>query len=45
MYKTITNMRRLFFCLMALMGVLTLSAQSVYENEVINNIMTRTSIR
>ena len=38
-------MRRLFFCLMALMGVLTLSAQSVYENEVINNIMTRTSIR
>ena len=34
-------MRRLFFCLMALMGVLTLSAQSVYENEVINNIMTR----
>ena len=38
-------MRRLFFCLMALMGVLTLSAQSVCENEVINNIMTRTSIR
>ena len=30
---------------MALMGVLTLSAQSVCENEVINNIMTRTSIR
>jgi nitroreductase len=30
---------------MAMMGVLTLSAQSVYENEVINNIMTRTSIR
>ena len=38
-------MRRLFFCLMAMMGVLTLSAQSVCENEVINNIMTRTSIR
>ena len=45
MYKTITNMRRLFFCLMAMMVVLTLSAQSVCENEVINNIMTRTSIR
>ena len=30
---------------MAMMVVLTLSAQSVCENEVINNIMTRTSIR
>ena len=38
-------MRKMIFCLMAMMGVLTLSAQSVYENEVINNIMARTSIR
>ena len=38
-------MRRLLFCLMAMMGVLTISAQSVYENEVINNIMARRSVR
>ena len=39
-------MKRMFFCLMAMMGVLTLSAQSsVCENEVINNIMARRSIR
>ena len=32
-------------CLMAMLGVLTLTAQSVYENEVINNIMARRSVR
>lgn len=38
-------MKKLFFCLMAMMGVLTLSAQEVYKNEVINNIMARRSVR
>ena len=38
-------MKRMLFCLMAMMGVLTLSAQSINENEVINNIMARRSIR
>ena len=38
-------MRRFLFCLLAMMGVLTLSAQNVNENEVINNIMARRSIR
>ena len=38
-------MKKLIFCLIALMGVLTLSAQEVYENEVINNIMARRSVR
>ena len=36
-------MKRLFFCLVAMLGVLTLSAQ--FENEVINNIMARRSVR
>ncbi|MBO7067083.1 MAG: TonB family protein [Bacteroidaceae bacterium] len=38
-------MRKTILCLMAMMGVLTLSAQSVYENEVINTIMARRSVR
>jgi nitroreductase len=38
-------MTRLFFCLMAMLGVLTLSAQEVNKNEVINNIMARRSVR
>lgn len=38
-------MKKLLFCLMAMMGVLTLSAQEVYKNEVINNIMARRSVR
>ena len=32
-------------CLMAMLGVLTLTAQSVSENEVISNIMARRSVR
>ena len=28
------KMKRLFFCLMAMMGVLTLSAQSIYDFKV-----------
>ena len=39
----------MFFCLMAMMGVMTVSAQQKLENKdaqaAINNIMTRTSIR
>ena len=38
-------MKKVLVCLMAMMGVLTLSAQSVCENEVINNIMARRSVR
>ena len=38
-------MKRMFLCLMAMVCVLTLSAQSSYENEVIKNIMARRSIR
>ena len=42
-------MRKMFFCLMAMMGVMTISAQQKLENKdaqaAINNIMTRTSIR
>ena len=39
------NMKRLVFCFLAMMGVLTLAAQSEFENEVINNIMARRSVR
>ena len=42
-------MKRLIVCLMAMMGVMTVSAQQKVENKdaqvAINNIMTRTSIR
>jgi nitroreductase len=42
-------MRKLIICLMAMMGVMTVSAQQKVENRdaqtAINNIMTRTSIR
>ena len=38
-------MKRMILSLMAMVCVLTLSAQSSYENEVINNIMTRRSVR
>ena len=42
-------MRKMIFCLMAMMGVMTASAQQKVENRdaqvAINNIMTRTSIR
>lgn len=31
MNKNYTIMRKVFFCLVAMMGVLTLSAQSVYD--------------
>ena len=38
-------MKRMILSLMAMACVLTLSAQSSYENEVIKNIMARRSIR
>ena len=38
-------MKKLILCLVAIVGVLTLSAQDVYNNEVINTIMARRSIR
>ena len=38
-------MKKIVICLIAMMGVLSLTAQSIYENEVINNIMARRSIR
>ncbi len=38
-------MKRIIFCLIALMGVLAMSAQDVYSNEVIDNIMARRSVR
>ncbi len=40
-----TKFKRMILSLMAMACVLTLSAQSFYENEVINNIMARRSIR
>ena len=38
-------MKKIVFCIIAMMGVLTLTAQDVYENEVINTIMARRSVR
>ena len=38
-------MKRLIFCLMAMAGTLVIGAQNVPENEVINNIMARRSVR
>ena len=38
-------MRKVFFSLMALVGVLTLTAQDVCDNAVIDNIMARRSVR
>ncbi len=38
-------MKRLVLCLLAMLGVLTISAQSESNNAVINNIMARRSIR
>ena len=38
-------MKRLFLCLLAAVGVMTLAAQSDFENEVIKNIMARRSVR
>jgi TonB family protein len=38
-------MKRLFLCLLAAVSVLSLAAQSEFENEVINNIMARRSVR
>ena len=38
-------MKSLFLCLVAMMSLLTLSAQNPMENEVINNIMARRSVR
>ena len=38
-------MRKVFFSLMALVGVLTLTAQDVCNNAVIDNIMARRSVR
>ena len=38
-------MKRLIFCVMAMLSVVSMTAQSVYENEVINNIMARRSVR
>ena len=38
-------MKKLIFCLLAMLGVLTLTAQDAYENEVINAIMARRSVR
>lgn len=38
-------MKRLFLCLLAAVSALSLSAQSEFENEVINNIMARRSVR
>ena len=44
-----TKFKKMFFCLMAMMGVMTVSAQQKVENRdaqaAISNIMTRTSIR
>lgn len=48
-FNMFCDMKRIIFCLMALMGVMTVSAQQKVENKdaqaAINNIMTRTSIR
>ena len=38
-------MKRLIFCFLAMMGVLSSAAQNEFENEVINNIMARRSVR
>jgi len=38
-------MKRLFLCLIAVLSVCSLAAQSEFENEVINNIMARRSVR
>ena len=38
-------MKRLFLCLIAALSVFSLAAQSEFENEVINNIMARRSVR
>lgn len=38
-------MKKIVICFIAIMGALTLTAQGVYENEVINNIMARRSVR
>lgn len=38
-------MKRLFLCLVAALSVFSLAAQSEFENEVINNIMARRSVR
>ena len=38
-------MKRLFICLLAAVSVLSLAAQTAYENEVINTIMARRSVR
>ena len=36
--KNYMIMKRMFFCLMAMMGVLTLSAQSVYDFKVKDDV-------
>ena len=41
----IAIMKRMLLCLLAMVGVLTLSAQSFMDNEVIRNIMARRSVR
>ena len=38
-------MKKMIVCLAALLGMLTMTAQTAYENEVINNIMARRSVR
>ena len=38
-------MKRLFLCIVAMLGVCSMSAQVVAENEVINTIMARRSVR
>ena len=38
-------MKRLFLCFIAVLSVFSLTAQSEFENEVINNIMARRSVR
>lgn len=38
-------MKKILLCFMAMIGMLSVTAQDVYENEVINNIMARRSVR
>lgn len=38
-------MKRFILCVMAMLGVMALTAQEVYENEVLNTIMARRSVR
>ena len=38
-------MKRILFCLMAMIGMLSVAAQEVYENEVLSTIMARRSVR